>query len=972
MRKLLIILSLLPLLVFGQSETHNLITYDTSIAYVGSGAGSQIWQVQITRPTNYFTAGNPDTASRLMILTMQGALEVGTTFVNHYGPHYWLANGWDGGITIGNGTHYPIYITIMPAAINVRPNFTGNLIHALINEFHPRGKIAMAGLSMGVQCLGWALIDSTTTSQNTLMNLVGAFVDQEGENPSTYGSGFTSTFPNDFGAYARSGGKFLGIEGDADTRNVWQIRDSMNLSVSNSAFFVYQNFGGGGHGSTDIGNDGTSIDCWNYFYDRRTTDLTNTNSYITYSYNSSTHPHSLGTYTGPSESMMQWMIRQLDTTLVTSYSYYYPQDAAGEYVRSEIHNGILYTITQNSNLSGTNSWISGVADSVTTAGVRFIGVWPGLHTTYAIDNTANANLYAFGSNNMGQCGQGNTTSTIQTPAIVVQDSSGHPFTGIAGVAPYYCANDAEGAFIWKKGNDTLWIMGRTQYGIRGDGTYGSVATVYPTPVFVSADGTPIRKVIAGQHVIVLTFGGHISGWGGVNSTGYGINLADVGTNASGTSYLTAAQFAGSGYKDIAGGLSFNFAYDSSNHLYGWGYWGEYMGSTNGNWHPNVPTRIDSLIYPYLDTAAISMIGTNLACTQIITAKGTLRAFGDNAVGCIGNGQELNWASTTPGGSSQSYQWDFGRAELIVNHPVQITDKHDWVSITYNSQFGLSEVARDVSGKAYNWGRGKGSVLANQTKACSATIEADLANSFDITSPKWAANTGTITSVTTAYTSPCPGCLNGTLVQADSPCSTCSYPAVTAPTANAGSNQTISGSSATISASASTDPVAVVNYRWKDLSGLKSYITLPQNVTTTVDSMAAGVHTMQLTVINPGLDSSTSTMTITVGSSTPPTVSAGPNLTVFLGNVLTLSGTATGNGGATITSTTWSCTSRPAGAAAPTIASPSSLMTNVTGLVPGVYTFQLSATDSNSNSNSATTTVAVIYSPLKSPIRVLFK
>src|SRR5258708_40127493 len=72
------------------------------------------WGIRISRPANMFTTGNPDTASRPAIITMPGQGEMGgdSTKLVVYGPHYWLNNGWDGGVVLGNGTHYPIVVTV--------------------------------------------------------------------------------------------------------------------------------------------------------------------------------------------------------------------------------------------------------------------------------------------------------------------------------------------------------------------------------------------------------------------------------------------------------------------------------------------------------------------------------------------------------------------------------------------------------------------------------------------------------------------------------------------------------------------------------------------------------------------------------------------------------------------------------------------------------------------------------------------
>jgi hypothetical protein len=70
--------------------------------------------------------------------------------------------------------------------------------------------------------------------------------------------------------------------------------------------------------------------------------------------------------------------------------------------------------------------------------------------------------------------------------------------------------------------------------------------------------------------------------------------------------------------------------------------------------------------------------------------------------------------------------------------------------------------------------------------------------------------------------------------------------------------------------------------------------------------------------------------------------------------ITLSGTASGTNGATITSTSWTQTS----GTTTSISSPASLTTQVTGLVAGTYSYRLTATDNHGLSSSATVNVTV--------------
>lgn len=95
------------------------------------------------------------------------------------------------------------------------------------------------------------------------------------------------------------------------------------------------------------------------------------------------------------------------------------------------------------------------------------------------------------------------------------------------------------------------------------------------------------------------------------------------------------------------------------------------------------------------------------------------------------------------------------------------------------------------------------------------------------------------------------------------------------------------------------------------------------------------------------------------SGTNPNCSAGSNQSILPGAVVTITGTASGNGGAVTWRYLWSNTGRPAGASAPLIVIPSGLSAQVSGMiVPGVYTFSLTATDSNWRTSTSTMTITV--------------
>ncbi|MBN8676552.1 MAG: hypothetical protein J0L56_20685, partial [Chitinophagales bacterium] len=163
-----------------QTETHDFITYDTTFN-VGY-AGLQ-YRFRISRPANMFTPGHPDTASRPAIITMPGLGEVGTNPANlqKYGPHYWMNNGWDGSVQLGNGTHYPIIITVMPSAAYPRgPELTLMMNHLLNTYRIKRNSVHVAGLSMGGFSWTLMLCHQATPGDETGMKLITSVVALQG------------------------------------------------------------------------------------------------------------------------------------------------------------------------------------------------------------------------------------------------------------------------------------------------------------------------------------------------------------------------------------------------------------------------------------------------------------------------------------------------------------------------------------------------------------------------------------------------------------------------------------------------------------------------------------------------------------------------------------------------------------------------------------------------------------------------
>ena len=168
------------------------------------------------------------------------------------------------------------------------------------------------------------------------------------------------------------------------------------------------------------------------------------------------------------------------------------------------------------------------------------------------------------------------------------------------------------------------------------------------------------------------------------------------------------------------------------------------------------------------------------------------------------------------------------------------------------------------------------------------------------------------------------------------------------TANAGPNQTITlpASSVTLNGSASTG--AITSYAWSFVSGPNTpVITTPTTVSTTVTGLIQGTYVFKLSVNG---TVSTSQVTIQVNPAPLPVAVAGPKQTITLPtSTVTLDGS--GSTG-TISSYAWSLLSGPN---TPSITTPTSAKTTVTGLIQGTYIFQLAL---NGNVSTANDTVIV--------------
>lgn len=340
-----------------------------------------------------------------------------------------------------------------------------------------------------------------------------------------------------------------------------------------------------------------------------------------------------------------------------------------------------------------------------------------LHHQAYIDKAAN--LYVWGKSAAGETGAATTTTT--TPQLVSKDIKGNPFGLVLQVEPYCNAIGGNGYLILK-GDGTVWIMGNTQTGMKGDGTAGDANTIAPTQVVFPA-GVVITKIGAGVCCGALDATGGLWMWGSDVPNQYykTYTLARGADNPDATKPgKVALPWAAT---DICVGGFFNYAVSASGSLAGWGYYPDYLTGVKGAVKAgNTPVVLDSLLKLPAPVAKVFM---SVIATYVILTTGKLWAWGDNAVGACGNGVELNFATyKTP------YAWDWGLMELP-QAPVAImpTKTFNWVFASLGDAFYY--LAEDTDGNLYSAGRNKGFVLANGLGSTDSNLQSAKPNLWDV-------------------------------------------------------------------------------------------------------------------------------------------------------------------------------------------------------------------------------------------------
>jgi hypothetical protein len=176
-----------------------------------------------------------------------------------------------------------------------------------------------------------------------------------------------------------------------------------------------------------------------------------------------------------------------------------------------------------------------------------------------------------------------------------------------------------------------------------------------------------------------------------------------------------------------------------------------------------------------------------------------------------------------------------------------------------------------------------------------------------------------------------------------------------PVALAGADQTITTTSTSFSGSGTDADGSIFSYLWTKVSGGAATLLNANTSTLSLTGLTAGSYVFRLAVADNFGATNTDDVSLTVSVSNAPPI-AGPQGTInHSGSSITLYDNGSYDPDGTIASFLWT---RLSGPNVPTIATPSGMNTNVTGLVNGTYVFRETITDNSGASDNEDFTVNI--------------
>lgn len=254
---------------------------------------------------------------------------------------------------------------------------------------------------------------------------------------------------------------------------------------------------------------------------------------------------------------------------------------------------------------------------VTPPGTKITAVRAGCFHSLAL--TSAGQVLAWGANDLGQIGTGDTATEIGIPTTVKLP------TGVRIKA--ISAGNGHNLALTTTGQILAW--GFNNFGQLGDGTTKERDT--PVPVALPP-GTHVTAIAAGQDFsLAVTASGRVLAWGS-NSSG---QLGD-GTTTQRDTPVPVHLPAGTRVRGVSGGCTHTLALTTAGKLLAWGdnSVGQLGTGSFVSRHRPVPVRLPQ-------GATVTQVSAACLHSLALTSKGGVLAWGDDEVGQVGDGDTIN-------------------------------------------------------------------------------------------------------------------------------------------------------------------------------------------------------------------------------------------------------------------------------------------------------------------------------------------
>jgi alpha-tubulin suppressor-like RCC1 family protein len=272
----------------------------------------------------------------------------------------------------------------------------------------------------------------------------------------------------------------------------------------------------------------------------------------------------------------------------------------------------------------TGTPTTAAASTVTVSATDTTG--PSGHATFGWTvspgtNATAGTVWAWGLNNSGDLGQGNTGGfgDCTNPSC---NATPQPVIDVSNVKAIAGESDGGGGYALLNGG-TVWAWGLDFSGELGDGTASGVG-----PVQVSNLSNVIAIAGASADGYALKSDGTVWAWG-YNADG------ELGNGNTGTNSAIPVEVSGlSQVIAIASGYGAAYVLKSDGTVWAWGLnrYGEIGNGTTGG-HSDLPVQVSGL------TGVTAIAGSPSQSGYALKSDGTAWAWGNNSSGQLGDGQE---------------------------------------------------------------------------------------------------------------------------------------------------------------------------------------------------------------------------------------------------------------------------------------------------------------------------------------------